>query len=300
MVAVLTDTYAPFDAGAGSNVMEGTWRKFMSHMMLGRSGVLKGAGLDAEVFGDSTGMQVKVRTGEFWLRGHWAEVTSTKTLTVPAAHSTLSRIDRVVVRVDFSDNEIELDVVEGTAASSPTAPAVTQDSSIWEVSLATVSVPAGDTSIGSNQVTDARFYANASYARYYASGSQTLSNNSQTQVDFHTTDVSTGDVTKVDNDTFELNRSGWWNFDASVRFGSSGSGYRQVFIGLSDDIDDDRVAEVKYPGDSSNHSVANVSGSKWYEAGTRVCVVAFQNRGTSMSIVDDHDSTYFAMTWLGP
>jgi hypothetical protein len=299
-MAVLTDTYAPFDAGPGSSVMEGTWRKFMSHMMLGRSGVLKGAGLDAEVFGDSSGMQVKVRTGEFWLRGHWAEVTSTKTVPLSAAHGTLARIDRVVVRVDFSDNEIELDVVAGTAASSPTAPAVTQNSSIWEVSLATVSVPAGDTSIGSNQVTDARFYANASYARFYANGSQTIPNASQFQVDFHDTETITGDVTKVDADTFELNRTGWWDFDSTVQFGSAGSGYRQVFIAVDGDLDGDRIAEVKYPGSTSDHSKANVSGTKWLAAGTRVCVIAFQNRGSSMSIVDDHDDTYFAMTWLGP
>lgn len=299
-MAVLTDTYAPFDAGPGSSVMEGTWRKFMSHMMLGRSGVLKGAGLDAEVFGDSSGMQVKVRTGEFWLRGHWAEVTSTKTVPISAAHPTLARVDRVVIRVDFSDNEIELDVVAGTAAASPVAPAVTQNSSIWEVSLATVSVPAADTSIGSNQVTDARFYANASYARFYANGSQTIPNSSAYQVDFHDTETSTGDVTKVDADTFELNRTGWWNFDSSIRFGSSGSGYRQVYIALDGDLDGYRIAEVKYPGDTSNHSGANVSGTKYLASGTRVCVIAFQNRGSSMSIVDDHRATYFAMTWLGP
>lgn len=299
-MAVLTDTYAPFDAGPGSSVMEGTWRKFMSHMMLGRSGVLKGAGLDAEVFADSTGMQVKVRTGEFWMRGHWAEVTSTKTVPLSAAHGTLARIDRIVVRVDFSDNEIELDVVAGTAAASPTAPAVTQNSSIWEVSLATIAIPAGDTSIGSTQVTDARFYANASYARFYSNGSQTIPNASQFQVDFHDTETSTGDVTKVDADTFELNRAGWWKFDTTVQFGSSGSGYRQVFIGIDGDLDGDRIAEVKYPGSTSDHSKANVSGTKWLAAGTRVCVIAFQNRGSSMSIVDDHDDTYFAMTWLGP
>lgn len=300
MAAVLADTYAPFDAGDGSNVMENTWRKFMSHMMLGRNGVLKGAALECEPFADSTGMQVKVRTGEVWIKGHWAEFTSTKTLEVSAAHATLSRIDRIVARADFSDNVIELDVVAGTAASSPSAPAVTQSSSIWEVSLGTISIPAADTSIGANQVSDGRFYANASYARFYATSSQTLSNNSQSRVDFHATDVITGDVVKINNETFELQRSGWWNFDASVRFGSAGSGYRQVFIGLTNDVDGERVAETKYPGDTSNHSGANVSGTKWLAAGTRMSVYAFQNRGSSMSLVPDHDATYFAMTWLGP
>lgn len=300
MVAVDLDSYAPFDAGAGSSVMESTWRKMMKHVTLGRDGVLKGNGLNMEVFGDSSGMQVKVRTGECWIRGHWGEITATKTVTVPTAHATLARIDRAILRCDFSDNNIEVDVLQGTAASTPVAPAVTQDSSIWEVSLATVSVPAADTSIGSNQVTDARFYANASYARYYAGSDQSLANNSLLQIDFDTAESVTGDVVQIDSDTFELQRTGWWHFDAGVRFASPGSGYRQVVIGISDNIDSDRIAELKYPGDTSNHSGASVSGSKYMTSGQRVCVAAFQNRGSSMTINDDYKSTYFAMTWLGP
>jgi hypothetical protein len=299
MVAVNLDSYAPFDAGDGANVMESTWRKMMKHVTMGRDGVLKGNGLDLEVFGDSSGMQVKVRTGECWIRGHWGEVTSTKTITLTAAHATLSRIDRAILRCDFSDNNIELDVLAGTAASSPVAPAVTQDSSIWEVSLATISVPATDTSIGSNQVTDARFYANASYARYYASSDQTLANNSLLQLDFHATESGTGDVVMIDTDTFELQRAGWWHFDAGVRFSSGGSGYRQVVIGLSDDLESQRIAELKYPG-SSDHSGASLSGTKYLASGEQVCVAAFQNTGSSMTINDDYRNTYFAMTWLGP
>lgn len=300
MVAVPADTYAPFDAGAGSSVMENTWRKMMRHVMLGRDGVLKGIALNLEPFADSSGMQVKVRTGECWIQGHWAEFTSTKTIAVTTAHATLARIDRIVLRADFSDNVIEVDVLAGTAASSPVAPAVTQDSSIWEVSLGTVSVPAADTNIGSNQVTDARKYANASYARYYAGSDQTLANASLLQLDFDVAESTTGDVVAIDTDTFELQRTGWWHFDAGVRFASSGSGYRQVVIGISDSIDSDRIAELKYPGSTVDHSGASVSGTKYMTSGQRVCVAAFQNRGTSMTINDDYKSTYFAMTWLGP
>lgn len=300
MVAVAADTYAPFDTGAGANVTEGTWRKMMRHMTLGRDGVLKGINNNLEPYADSTGMQIKVRTGECWIKGHWAEFTSEKTVTVTAAHPTLSRIDRIILRADFNDSLIEVDVLAGTAASSPSAPAVTQDSSVWEVSLGTISIPAADTSIGSNQVTDNRFYANASYARYYANGTQSLPNSSMTEIDFHDAETTTGDVLKIDADTFELQRTGWWHIDTSIRFDAPGSGYRQVVIGQSGALDTVRYAEVKYPGDTSNHSGAAFGTSKYLTSGTRVCVGAFQNRGSAMNISDEFDGTYIAMTWLGP
>jgi hypothetical protein len=303
MTAVDFDTYGPFDAGAGANVMESTWRKMMKHMTRGRSGVLKGEGSDCLVFGDSSGMQIKVSAGEVWIRGHWGEVTSTKTVAIPAAHATLSRIDRVVARADFSDNNIELDVVQGTAASSPTAPAVTQDSSIWEVSLATVSVPAADTSIGSNQVTDNRFYANFVGARYYNTVAETMSNASMTKMDFPTAEVACGDIVQVANDTFQLNLSGWWHLDASIRFEGNGTGYRQVIISAnasSLDSGDDWFSSEKIPGATGAPAACSVAGTKYVTSGTQVCVGAFQNRGGSMVTDPNHKGVYFAMTWMGP
>jgi hypothetical protein len=301
-MAVDFDTYGPFDAGAGANVMESTWRKMMKHMTRGRSGVLKGEGLNCEVFGDSSGMQVKVRTGEVFIRGHWGEITSTKTLPISAAHATLSRLDRVVARADFSDNNIELDVLTGTAASNPSAPAVTQDSSIWEVSLGTVSVPAADTSIGSNQVTDGRFYANFVGARYYETSAFNLPNSSLIKVDFPVLDVGCGDIVKVSNTTFQLNLDGWWHLDASVRFEGTGGGYRQVVISQNPSNPDsgDWFSSEKIPGATGAPAACSVTGMKYVTSGTQVCVAAFQNRGSSMVTDPDHKGVYFAMTWFGP
>lgn len=157
-MAVTLDTYAPFDAGAGANSMEATWRAMMRHLL--SSGPIRGEDLEFEVFADSTGMQVKVRTGEAWMRGHWGEGTSTKTLPIAANSSGSTRIDRVVLRLDATNNLIELDVVGGTPGSGvPTA--LTQNASIWEESLATVSVPNADASIDAAQVTDDRTWSTA-------------------------------------------------------------------------------------------------------------------------------------------
>lgn len=302
MAAVNFDTYAPFDAGAGSNVMEDVWRKMMKQVTRGRSGVLKGEGLDCLVFGDSSGLQVKVSTGEVWMRGHWGEVTSTKTLTITTAHATLSRIDRVVARVDFSANTIALDVLAGTAASTPTAPAVTQNSSMWEVSLATVSVPATDTNISSNQVTDARFYANFVGARYYQTSATTLPNSQLILVDIPVAETVCGDIVPVGTNTWQLNVAGWWHVDTSIRFEGNGPGYRQVVISLNPANPDtgDWISSEKIPGATGAPAACSVAGSKYLAAGTQVCVAAFQNRGGSQVTDPTRKAVYVAMTWLGP
>ena len=155
-MAVNLDTYAPFDDGPGANTTESGWRAFMRR--LSNSGVIRDVGNSLSVYADSTGMQVKVRTGEVWIEGHWGAVTVEKVCPVAAAHATLARVDRVVARADFTNNRIEVDVVAGSTATPTVPPDLTQNTTIWETSLATVSVPAADTGIDAAQVTDARTY----------------------------------------------------------------------------------------------------------------------------------------------
>lgn len=152
-MATTLDTYAPYDAGAGGDSMEATWRAMMRRVL--STGVFTGVLNEFGVYADSTGMQVKVRTGECWIAGHWGQSTSEKILPVAANALGVTRGDRVVLRNKFGDNRIELDVLTGTTG---TPPAVTQDTSMWEISLATLSVPNGDLSIDAGQVTDDRLW----------------------------------------------------------------------------------------------------------------------------------------------
>jgi hypothetical protein len=78
-------------------------------------------------------------------------------LSVTAANPTNPRIDRVVVTVNDSyytgaTNNVTFTVVAGTAAASPTAPATPTNS----ISLATIAVAAGATSIVNANITDTR------------------------------------------------------------------------------------------------------------------------------------------------
>jgi hypothetical protein len=120
-------------------------------------GVTGTLGTKLKPFGDSSGMQVKVNAGQSMVRGHYYASTATETLAVAAAHATLARIDNVVLELDPTANTILLKVVTGTAASTPTAPALVQtDAGIWQQLLGTVSVAAAATTISAAAVTDAR------------------------------------------------------------------------------------------------------------------------------------------------
>lgn len=154
------DTYLPFDAGAGANVTEDQWRAMAAHFL--GSGPIRGEDNEMAPYGDSTGMQVKVKTGKAFVRGHYGENTSEKILPIAAVGGIAggqSRLDRVVLRADFVNNRIELDVVAGTPAvtGSQVAPALVQSSSMWEISLGTVGPLTNATvTIAAGTVTDTR------------------------------------------------------------------------------------------------------------------------------------------------
>ena len=87
-------------------------------------------------------MSVRVNTGKAFIQGYYFEVhTGQETLAIGAAHATLARIDRVVVRRDLAGRTAILAVLSGTPAASPTAPALTQVAAgVWEIALAQVAV----------------------------------------------------------------------------------------------------------------------------------------------------------------
>lgn len=120
------------------------------------SGVRKDELNEMEGFGDSSGLQVKVRTGRFWGYAQFVENPAEQTLALATADATNPRIDRIVLRVDWAGNLAELDILTGTPAGSPTPPSLSRTGTIWEYSLAKVAVAANATVINSGNVTDER------------------------------------------------------------------------------------------------------------------------------------------------
>ncbi|MGJ9383241.1 hypothetical protein [Salipaludibacillus sp. CF4.18] len=104
-------------------------------------------------------MEVSVSIGSAFLEGYEYRNTSALNKTVDTANATNDRIDRLVVRLDKSPdatNPVETLIRLGTASTTPVAPTLIRDTSIYEISLAQILVTAGKSFIDSTQITDER------------------------------------------------------------------------------------------------------------------------------------------------
>lgn len=153
----MTQTYFPFDSGQGANITEAQWQKMAQYWL--STGVIKSALNELQVYADSRGMSAMVKSGQAWMKGHFFESDTEVVLPIGSSNATNPRIDRVIIRLDWVNNLIQLAVLQGIPASIPAAPALTQNSSIWEISLAQVVVNASATTIAAGNVTDERIYA---------------------------------------------------------------------------------------------------------------------------------------------
>lgn len=127
------------------------------------------AGLTSGVFSSAEdfpvtaagGLKVTVGAGRGWVHpsrftGYSITKRETDTLTLPLADPSLPRIDRVIMRYDAGARAASLQVLQGTASSTPTAPAISRTELIYDLCLAEITRPAGSTSITTGQITDTR------------------------------------------------------------------------------------------------------------------------------------------------
>ncbi len=306
-MATSLESYAPFDAGSGANVTEAQWRNFMKYNQ-GGSGVYRGILNSFQPYADSTGMQIKVRTGECWIRGHWGIKTTETTLPIATAHATLARKDRVVLRADFDNNRLELDIKTGTAAGSPVMPTLTQNTSMWETSLGYVDVPATDTSIDASQVTSFTHWTGA-YAKFRrdTATTQTLTDVTFTKIQFPTSVNTSADVvvSGASNTDFLLDRDGEWTISASLRYQTLSSDFDGTrWLVIANTSGSIRYASVSVRPDPSDAALGcglNASVTERFTAGTTVCVHGYQNSGSSQSIapVDAIGPVHVTFRWNG-
>lgn len=121
------------------------------------------------VFPDpSTGMQVKaspnpdmhvsIQPGSGWVNGYYitVEANAPEQLTVPTANPSLSRIDSVIMGLNYVDREIQLYIKSGAVSASPSAVSLQRDNDLYELELAQITVSAGVASISQANITDMR------------------------------------------------------------------------------------------------------------------------------------------------
>jgi hypothetical protein len=239
-------------------------------------------------------MQVKVATGQAWMRGHFGQSTSIKTLPIAAAHATLARKDIVVLRADFVDNEIEVDVITGTAAASPVAPSTTQNTSVWETLLAIVDVPAAAVTITSGNVVDYRVYTTA-FAKFSRSTTQSIGSGAFTKVSFNVIDTRAGDIQGNSGLTdFTLLRPGLWQITAQLGWATAG-GHRSMRIQTSGA---EVVAESAVSDGSSINIYLNATASERWAVNTTFSVYAWQNSGGNVNLLAG--TPKLSCMWVGP
>ena len=133
------------------------------------SGVFSAAGNAAVAALETPGMAVTVTDGTGWLTDAggngivwWNDTLKNDSallqLPIDIADGALDRIDRVIVEwktTNYVDLP-EIKVLKGTASSTPEAPALTNNSTVRQISLAKITIPAGSTKITASMITDER------------------------------------------------------------------------------------------------------------------------------------------------
>lgn len=149
----------PFDNKSATeqdrNIDSDTFAEYLKSLTGGQNGVFAEVGTKLQVTA-GTGMTVLVNPGDGFIEGRLFIENSTRELQVQASES-LDRIDTVVVRLNKEQRLIDLYIVKGTAATVPTAPALTRVGGIYELGIANVYVPKLTSNITQERITDTRF-----------------------------------------------------------------------------------------------------------------------------------------------
>lgn len=144
--------------------------EYVMKWLHGRTSGVFGANGNAAVSAlETPGMVVKVSDGVGWMSNGngdgvvwWndseAVNTSKLQLSVDAADGVLNRIDRIIVEwktTNYVDLP-EIKVLKGSVSSAAKAPALTNNSTVRQISLAKIAVNAGVTAITASMITDER------------------------------------------------------------------------------------------------------------------------------------------------
>lgn len=105
-------------------------------------------------------MKVRVLAGRAWINGYWYENKTVKDLRLDSASNLENRVDVIVLRLNFSERTIQLDVKKGKnmyyITSEPPIDSPVRDSNVYEIYLAKIRIVSGTISITSDEISDLR------------------------------------------------------------------------------------------------------------------------------------------------
>lgn len=101
-------------------------------------------------------LKLNVAVGDAFINGYWYKNDENFELQLAQANGSLPRIDRVVLRWDSLTRYINLAILQGNPAATPSAKNLTRNADTWELGLADVYIERGVLSISDVNITDLR------------------------------------------------------------------------------------------------------------------------------------------------
>ncbi|ACA44467.1 phage tail protein [Clostridium botulinum] len=120
------------------------------------TGVYPNPATGLQVVAIDSDMRIRIKKGDGYILGRDFENTDDYIIQLDVADGILSRIDRVVLRLDYLDRKIKPILKKGNYASSPVAKSLQRDADAYEIGLADVYVKNGVISIMQSNITDLR------------------------------------------------------------------------------------------------------------------------------------------------
>ena len=153
-MARINDFGMPFTSVAGDRSYTSTdWREYFGCLV--DNGVVRtkldGLAVAAQAAPNKT---VQVKTGAVFIEGSLRVFETTTNLSLSDNTSGSTRIDRVVARLNLTNRTVELAILQGAPGGS--APGLTRTATIYEMSLAQVTLTNGFSTITSGNIVDER------------------------------------------------------------------------------------------------------------------------------------------------
>lgn len=101
-------------------------------------------------------LKLNVAVGDAFINGYWYKNDENFELQLAQANGSLPRIDRIVLRWDSLTRYINLAILQGNPAATPSAKNLTRNADTWELGLADVYIGRGVLSVSDANITDLR------------------------------------------------------------------------------------------------------------------------------------------------
>ncbi|MGE7624613.1 hypothetical protein ACQKMD_16610 [Viridibacillus sp. NPDC096237] len=113
-----------------------------------------------QIIGNLDAMSVTLRPGKAWINGYYLTNDDNYSLALDKGDTSLNRIDRIVVRLDFIERKMLVAIKKGMLSASPVAPELKRDADAYELGLADIYIAKGSLTISQSAITDTRLNKN--------------------------------------------------------------------------------------------------------------------------------------------